>query len=211
MPNDKCLVLNIDIFFNIASNNAKQYVLCHFMTRLQTYLLLFLLSYSLTTFGQGNKSKDYLLLFADSTKDEYGYKNKKGDTVIQLGKYNFCFTDTFRTYAIVAYKSFGFIAIDRQQNVLYNVFPFDNGPDYASDGLFRIIKNKKIGYADEATGKVIIKPQFDCAFPFENGVAKVSINCRTYADDAEHHTWTTDNWLYINKRGRKINSPSSKE
>ena len=70
----------------------------------------------------------------------------------------FVFTDTFRTYAIVAGKNFVFVAIDRQQKVLYNVFPFDNGPDYASDGLFRILKNNKIGYADELTGKVIINP-----------------------------------------------------
>jgi hypothetical protein len=162
-------------------------------------------------FGQSNKSKDYLLLFSDTTKNECGYKNQVGDTVIQLGKYNFCFTDTFRIYAIVADKNFGFVAIDRQQNVLYNIFPFDNGPDYASDGLFRIIKDNKIGYANEETGKVVIKPQFDCAFPFENGVAKVGMNCTTYSDDAEHHIWTTDNWIYINAKGKKVNPPISKE
>lgn len=161
-------------------------------------------------FGQSKKNKGYLLLFSDTTKDEYGYKNQNGDTVIQLGKYNFCFTDTFRTYAIVADKHFGFVAIDRQQNVLYNVFPFDNGPDYAADGLFRIIKNNKIGYADEATGKIVIKPHFDCAFPFENSIAKVGLNCTKHSD-GEHSYWTSDNWLYIDKRGRKINAPSSKE
>jgi hypothetical protein len=181
------------------------------MTRLQTKLLLFLLLYSLTSFGQSNsnKSKDYLILFTDTTKGEYGYKNQKGETVIQLGKYSFCFTDTFRTYAIVADKNFGFVAIDRQQKVLYKVFPFDNGPDYPADGLFRSITNNKIGYADEATGKVIIKPQFDCAFPFENGVAKVGLNCTTHAA-GEHHYWSSNNWLYIDKKGLKVKPPSSK-
>jgi len=180
------------------------------MTRLQTNFLLFLLLYSLTTFGQSNKSKDYLLRFSDVAKDEYGYKNQNGDTVIQLGKYNFCFTDTFRTYAIVADKHFGFVAIDRRQNILYKVFPFDNGPDYAADGLFRIVTNNKIGYADEATGKVIIKPQFDCAFPFENGIAKVGLNCDKHAG-GEHYYWTSDNWFYIDKNGRKVKPPSSKQ
>lgn len=180
------------------------------MTRLQTNLLLFLLLYSFTTLGQSNKSKDYLLLFTDTTKDEYGYKNQKGDTVIQLGKYNFCFTDTFRTYAIVADKNFGFVAIDRRQSILYKVFPFDNGPDYAADGLFRIIIDNKIGYADEATGKVIIKPQFDCAFPFENGIAKVGLNCTTHPA-GEHSYWTSDDWFYIDKKGRKIKPPSSNQ
>jgi hypothetical protein len=91
------------------------------------------------------------------------------------------------------------------------VSPFDNGPDYASDGLFRITKNNKIGYADEVTGKVVIKPQFGCAFPFEKGVAKVGMNCTTYAFDEEHHTWTTDHWLYIDKKGKKVKEPISRE
>lgn len=181
------------------------------MRRIQTNLLFILLLYSFTTFGQGNNSKNYLLLFTDTTKDkdEYGYKNQNGDTIIQPGKYNLCFTDTFKTYAIVADKNFDFVAIDRQENVLYNVFPFDGGPDYSSNGLFRIIINKKIGFADEATGKIIIKPRFDCAFPFENGIAKVGLNCTTHAD-GENHYWTSDNWFYINKKGTKVNSPISK-
>jgi hypothetical protein len=113
--------------------------------RLQINLLLFLLLYSLTTFGQSNKSNNYWLSFVDTVKNKCGYLNQKGDTVIQADNYNFCFTDTFKTYAIVADKNFGFVAINRQQNVLYNVFSFDNGPDYASEGLFRIIQNNKIG------------------------------------------------------------------
>lgn len=180
------------------------------MQRLQTNLLLFLLLYSFTAFGQINKRKDYLLLIIDTAKDEYGYKNQNGDTVIKPGKYNFCFTDTFRNYAIVADKSFGFVAIDRQQNILYKVFTFDNGPDHAADGVFRIITNSKIGYADEATGEVIIRPQFDCAFPFENSVAKVGLNCTTHSD-SEHSFWTSDNWFYINKRGVKVKTPDLKE
>jgi hypothetical protein len=181
--------------------------------RLQINLLLFLLLYSLTTFGQSNKNNncnDCWLSFVDTAKNKCGYLNQNGDTVIQADNYSFCFTDTFKTYAIVADKTFGFVAIDKKQNILYKVFPFDNGPDYAADGLFRIIADNKIGYADEATGRIIIKPQFDCAFPFENSVAKVGLNCTTHAA-GEHHYWTSNNWFYINKKGKKINSPSSKE
>ncbi len=180
------------------------------MTRLQTNFLFFLLLCSLTTFSQIDKNKDYWHLIVDTTNDQYGYINQKGDTVIQLGKYNFCFTDTFKTYAIVDDKNFGFVAIDRQQNILYSVYRFDNGPDYPSDGLFRIIKNNKIGYADQVTGKIKISPQFDCAFPFENGIAKVGSNCVTHAD-GEYHYWTSNNWSYIDKSGRKVKSPSLKE
>jgi WG containing repeat len=180
------------------------------MTRIQTNLLLFLLVYSFSVVGQINKNKDYLLLFADTTKDEYGYKNQNGDTVIQFGKYNLCFTDTFRTYAIVLKQNLGFVAIDRRQKVLYTVFPFDNGPDYISNGLFRILKGNKLGYADATTGKVIIKPQFNCAFPFEDGLAKVSNDCVTKAD-GEHKVWTSSNWFYIDKTGKKADKQSSKE
>jgi hypothetical protein len=180
------------------------------MMRLQTKLLLFLLLYTLSSCGQNNRSKDYLFLFSDTAKDECGYKNQNGDTIIQPGKYKFCFTDTFKTYAIVMDKNFGLVAIDRRQKILYNVFPVDNGPDYAAEGLFRIVTNSKMGYASEATGKVIIKPQFGCAFPFENGVAKVSLNCITHSD-GEHSYWTSDNWFYINREGKKVNPPGSEE
>ena len=188
--------------------STKRYTL--FMTRPKTNSLFFLLLCSFTTFGQFNKSNDYLLSFVDTTKDEYGYKNQNGDTVIPLGKYNICFTDTFRTYAIVLKSNLGFVAIDRQQHVLYKVFPYDNGPDYISNGLFRILKDDYIGYADAITGKVVIKPQFDCAYPFQNEVAKVSKNC-TIHSDGEHKVWTSNNWFYIDKAGRKTNQLSPKK
>ena len=178
------------------------------MTRLQINLTLFLLLYNSITFGQSDKQNDYWLLFSDTTKDDYGYRNQQGDTVIQLGKYSICYTDTFWTYAIVLKPHTGFVAIDRQQNVLYKVFPFDNGPDDTSDGLFRILNDNKIGYADAITGKVIIQPQFDCAFPFENGLAKVSIHCSIQPED-EHKAWISDSWFYIDKTGKKVNRDGS--
>ncbi len=136
-------------------------------------------------------------------KEEYGYRSLHGDTVIQPGKYSICYTDTFKTYAIVLKPNLGIIAINRQEKVLYKVFPFDNGPDYVSDGLFRILKGNKIGYADAISGKVVIKPQFSCAFPFENGLAKVSMNCSAYAE-GEHRSWKSSNWFYIDKTGKRI-------
>ena len=173
-------------------------------------LLLFLLFLCLKNYGQTKNENIYLVSFTDSVTDEYGYKNLNGDIVIPLGKYSFCFTDTFRTFAIVAKPHFGFVAIDRHENILYEIFPYDNGPDYASDGLFRILKNNKIGYADEVTGKVVIKPQFDCAFPFEKGVAKVGFNCKTHFE-GEHYFWTTDRWFFIDKKGKTVKPPSSKK
>lgn len=146
---------------------------------------------------------DYLLAFKDTLKNESGYINKDGDTVILAGKYLFCFTDTFRTFAIVNKKKFGFVAINRNEEVLYQIFTYDNGPDYAADGLFRIIKNNKIGYADPLTGEIKIEPKFSCAFPFEAGRAKVSTNCEIKTI-GEHRIWLSNNWFYINKQGLKL-------
>lgn len=152
------------------------------------------------------KNKDYLISFTDTITDQFGYKNSNGDTIIPLGKYAMCFTDTFKTYAIVVKSNAGFVAIDRKENVLYEIFPFDNGPDYPSEGLFRIVENNKIGYADSTSGKVVIKPQFDCAWPFENGVAKVSNDCKTQTEK-EHSFWLSDHWFYVDKKGKKVEKP----
>ena len=161
---------------------------------------------SLTQCRSAYQNNDDLILFNDTLQDRYGYKNQNGDIVIPIDKYLRCFTDTFKTYAIVIKEHTGFVAIDRQENVLYKVFPFDNGPDEPSEGLFRILSDKKIGYADSLTGKVVIKPQFDCAWPFENGMAKVSTDCTTQTD-GEHSIWSSDNWFYIDRRGKKITDP----
>ncbi|MDP2335267.1 MAG: WG repeat-containing protein [Bacteroidota bacterium] len=169
-------------------------------TVINVFLLLFI---SLTSCGPIVKNNGYLVSFNDTITDGYGYKNQDGDIVIPPGKYLRCFTDTFKAYAIVAKQNSGFVAIDRQENVLYEVFPFDNGPDEPSDGLFRILENNKIGFADAVTGKVVIKPQFDCAWPFENGVAEVSNDCKTQ-QEGEHSIWESNNWFYIDKTGKKI-------
>jgi len=153
------------------------------------------------------ENNDYLIAFNDTIKDQWGYINMNGQMVMPLGKYARCFTDTFRTYAIVVKQNSElFIAIDRQENVLYEVFPFDNGPDYPSEGLFRILVNSKIGFADSATGMVVIKPQFDCARAFENGVAEVSSECKTQKE-GEHSICISDHWYYIDKTGNKVKKP----
>lgn len=178
----------------------------HRITNLIFLLILFI---SISSNGQSKKQSDYLLRFCDTITDACGYINPQGDTIIPYNKYSICFTDTLRTYAIVLKSHHGFIGIDKNQNFLFEVFPFDNGPDYTMDGLFRIISKGKIGFADSATGKIIIKPKFDCAFPFENGIAKVSYNCEIKFD-GEYSTWLSNEWFYIDKKGRKVNRPMTK-
>src|SRR5450756_710461 len=105
------------------------------MTRQQTSFMicLWLLLGGLISCDPIVKNNDYLVCYTDTIKGESGYKNQNGDIAIPPGKYAVCFTDTFRTYAIVVKPNSGFVAIDRQENVLYEVFPFDNGPDEPSE------------------------------------------------------------------------------
>lgn len=93
------------------------------------------------------------------------------------------------------------IIIDRKKTALYDVFLYDNGPDYESDGLIRVVKNGKIGYADAKTYVIVIEPQFDCAFPFEGGKARVSNQCKT-VKDGEHSVWESNAWQYVDKQGK---------
>lgn len=177
------------------------------MKRPQTVKLLHILFFiGIMSCGTTKKYNEYLVSFNDTIKNEYGYKNQNGEIVIPLGKYARCFTDTFKTYAIVVKPNSGFLAIDRQEKVLYEVFPYDNGPDEPSEGLFRILVDEKIGFAESLTGKVVIRPQFDCAWPFENGLAEVSNDCRTLSD-GEHSSWQSDHWYCIDKTGKKVEKP----
>lgn len=157
--------------------------------------------------GCNSKKDTYLVKFYDGEFDELGvpsgYLNSKGDTIIPIEKYYYCYTDTIRDFGMVIEKGSGkILGIDQNGTNLFEVFRYDNGPDYVKSGLFRIIKNGKIGYANPK-GKIIIEPNFDCAYPFYGDFAKVSNNCET-VDMGEHSMWKSDNWYHINKKGKQI-------
>lgn len=88
----------------------------------------------------------------------------------------------------------------------YGVFQCDNGNDYVSEGLYRIVdKRGRIGYADES-GRSVIKPRFAFGFPFENGKAKVTDKGEMKevpGSDGEYHYWKSDEWYYIDKKGNR--------
>lgn len=96
------------------------------------------------------------------------------------------------------------VIMNAQETALYEVFLYDNGPDYEAEGLIRVVKNGKIGYADGKTFAIVIEPQFDCAYPFENGKAKVSKQCKT-VKDGEYSVWESDAWQYVDKTGNLAN------
>lgn len=93
---------------------------------------------------------------------------------------------------------------DERHTRRYPAFHFDNGDDYVVDGMSRIVDEQgRIGYADEK-GNTVIAPRFKCAFPFENGKAKVADTGEKRQYDAEHSYWESDGWYYIDRTGRKI-------
>lgn len=89
----------------------------------------------------------------------------------------------------------------------YNMFQCDNGSDYVSEGMYRIVDQRgRIGYADES-GKTVIKPRFAFGFPFKNGKAKVTEKGtmkEVPGSGGEYHYWNSDEWYYINKKGKRI-------
>ena len=102
-------------------------------------------------------------------------------------------------------KDRGWLFLDKNLNEPYQLYIFDNGPDYPEDGLYRIKKNNKIGYADEVTGRIVIEPIYDCAFPFENGKAEVGFGCTVKRHSGgEHSWWEGGDWHIINKKGQII-------
>lgn len=154
-----------------------------------------------------SEKENYLVKFHEGEADQMGvasgYINSEGDTIIPTGKYSYCYTDTIRTVGMVMEKESGkILGIDNNGTELFEVFNYDNGPDYVESGLFRIVNNGKIGYAN-SDGKIMIKPDFDCAYPFEGNFAKVSNNCVS-EKMGDHSMWKSDNWYKITKDGKRV-------
>jgi hypothetical protein len=136
------------------------------------------------------------------------FVTESGEEVIPFGKYRSLETDTLTSYATVILEDeegYRWVAIDRNENVLFDIYTFDNGPDYVSEGLFRVKRNGKIGFANE-NGEVVIPCVYECAFPFKDGLAKVGLTC-TYQDHngkgCNHEQPTSSDWFYINRTGAK--------
>ncbi|MFC0308819.1 WG repeat-containing protein [Gallibacterium trehalosifermentans] len=89
----------------------------------------------------------------------------------------------------------------------YRPYHFDNGEDYVVEGMVRIVDQQgRIGYADQEK-KVIIPPRFVCAFPFENGRAKVADKGQiqeVLGSKGEYHYCQSDAWYYIDRQGNKV-------
>lgn len=111
----------------------------------------------------------------------------------------FMHPDSSKIHEIVYKEGKGFLAFDTAGAILFEIFSFDNGPDYPSEGYFRIVEDGKIGYADEM-GNIRIKPQFKAALPFQNGMAAVCTSC-SLIREGEHSIWEGGKWGFVDPNG----------
>jgi len=168
-------------------------------------ILLFFLVFWLSSCNGPAVSQNRLFRFsvADAMNSPLtGYVNSSGDTVVAAGRYVYCYTDTIRNIGFVLDTNRVCRALDNRGRELFQVYWFDNGPDYLSDGLFRMMRDSLIGFADSA-GRIVIRPQYTCAGPFRQGRARVSYDCRLQKE-GEHTLMQSSAWFFIDKKGNKI-------
>lgn len=158
-----------------------------------------------------NPNNEELYRHVDTTGAEvYSYVNRSGDTIIPPNKYFMAYTDTIKTIGFVSKKGEGVIAINTNDEKLFKVYPFDNGPDYVKEGLFRMVgENGLIGFAD-MNGKIVISPQFDNITPFFDGLAAFCEDCLYKAkndDPKVRGVRIKGAWGFVDKKGDIVLEP----
>ena len=149
-----------------------------------------------------------LRLVRRPSDDACAYVSAAGDTLIPFGRYPMCQTERFDQVALALKPGVGWVGINRQEQVLFRAFLFDNGPDYPAEGLMRIQDEAgRIGYADTATGRVVLPPRYEAAEPFAQGRAQVGSGCQRQTQ-GEHWAWNCAERHYIDHQGRPVPAPT---
>ena len=164
-----------------------------------------------------HKNQDLLKIHHDTTglqKYKYVFINSDGDTVTRLdtSKYYYCWNDTTRYFAIVGINHKpGWWAIDRNENILFQVFNTSDGepsPDELTYQMIRIVDDKgKIGFANYK-GEIVIKPQFEIATSFYKDKAIIGSQCKKVLwccegeNEDKHYMIQCEKTGYINLKGQ---------
>jgi len=93
-------------------------------------------------------------------------------------------------------NSFYYIRKDGKQ---MQTLIYDNGPDPFSDGLARTRINGKVGFFNSNL-EIVLKPIYDFAFPFHNGIAEICTGCKE-KPAGEHMMLDGGKWQKINREG----------
>ncbi len=93
--------------------------------------------------------------------------------------------------------------VSRTGRVLISGVPsMDDWADSFHDGLVRVVRNKKYGFANRK-GQIVISTNYDGAMNFEKGKAKVCTRCESKCvdRDCEYHVFAGGEWFQINTKG----------
>ncbi len=108
----------------------------------------------------------------------------------------------------------GWLYVNRKGRVVLDgIALFDGAPDLFREGLVRIQKDGKLGYADHK-GRVVITPSYDGALSFDRHRAEVCRQCTLVCADVqtkkacEYHTFSGGQWFSIDRRGRETPIPA---
>ena len=105
--------------------------------------------------------------------------------------------------APVRSESLGWMYVNKRGIVVvWGVPTFDNWADEFHNGLVRVLRNGKYGYANR-NGTLVIHPEYEGALSFDKGTAVVCRQCRT-ATDGEHSWFKGGNWFRIDTAGKVI-------
>lgn len=83
------------------------------------------------------------------------------------------------------------------------VITYDNGADYFQEGLTRSLLNGKIAFYNHDF-ELVLATDFDWAWPFQDGIARVCRGCVVTQVDEEHTGLTGGVWGYIDKQGNQV-------
>ena len=135
-----------------------------------------------------------------SKEDFWGYKTKSGAVVIEP---RFVVANAFNPEGgATVVDEEGWAFINKKGKVLVRPFVFDNGPDDFKEGLARFVQDGKMGFF-EPSGAIAIPATYDFILPFENGVAKVCMECEKVMS-GEHFTVEGGVWTTIDRGGKTI-------
>lgn len=159
------------------------------------------------TLGCSRRQPDNSILIPFESGNSWGYKNSRGQVVIEP---RFALANEFSTEGIAAVvEGSEWFYIDRSGKKLLRPLVVDNGPDYFSEGLARFRQDGRIGFFD-VRGRIAIEPRFDFALPFSDGMAAFCEGCREERE-GEHLKVAGGKWGFIDRSGRMVIQPAYQE
>ncbi|WP_246052567.1 WG repeat-containing protein [Leptospira semungkisensis] len=132
--------------------------------------------------------------------DLYGYKDKNGRIKIQA-QYQQAY-DFNENGVGFSFGKEGWVCIDPENRILLHPFPFENGPDYFSEGLARFVEGNKFGFFDPSCKKVI-SASYDFAHSIQQGFAIVCNGCSLVKEE-EHSRIQGGKYGLIDTTGKAV-------